>query len=202
MKKLIIFSLSLVSGIFLFVQCQQPTNDSHSEGSQLEEQVKFGEYASQEELGEHLVAIAGCHDCHTPKKMGPMGPELDMEKALSGHPADQPVPDLNRKELEAKGAAATQGLTAWIGPWGVSFTGNITSHETGIGSWTLEQFTLALREGKFKGIASNRPLLPPMPSYKEMTDQELEAIFAYLKSTRPVDNVVPQPMPPLSPMPN
>jgi mono/diheme cytochrome c family protein len=202
MIKKIIYSLTLVSGIFLLSQCQEATKESNAEISKLADQVQYGGYVSMEELGEHLVAIAGCHDCHTPKKMGPKGPELNMERALSGHPADEPIPGLNRKELEEKGAAATQSLTAWIGPWGVSFAGNITSHETGIGNWTLEQFIIALREGQYKGIASNRPLLPPMPSFKEMTDQELEAIFAYLKSTPPVDNVVPQALPPVSPIPN
>lgn len=151
-------------------------------------------------LGKHLVMIAGCHDCHTPKKMGPKGPELDMDRVLSGHPAQQPLPDLDRKELESKGVAATQGLTAWIGPWGVSFASNITSDATGIGNWSEEQFFRALREGKSKGISTNRQLLTPMPyeMFAHMTDEEISAIFAYLKSTNPIDNIVPQPLPPMS----
>lgn len=151
-------------------------------------------------LGKHLVVIAGCHDCHTPKKMGPMGPELDMDLALSGHPSQQPIPDIDRKDLESKGIAATQTLTAWVGPWGVSFSSNLTSDPTGIGSWTEEQFFTALREGKSKGIATNRQILPPMPyeMIGKMTDEEISAVFAYLKSTKPVDNVVPQPLPPLT----
>jgi mono/diheme cytochrome c family protein len=151
-------------------------------------------------LGKHLVMIAGCHDCHTPKKMGSKGPELDMDRALSGHPAPQPLPELDRKDLESKGVAATQGLTAWIGPWGVSFASNITSDATGIGNWSEEQFFRALREGKSKGIATNRQLLPPMPyeMFAHMTDEEISAIFAYLKSTSPIDNIVPKPLPPLS----
>ncbi|MDN3687264.1 c-type cytochrome [Cyclobacterium jeungdonense] len=153
-------------------------------------------------LGKHLVVIAGCHDCHTPKKMGPLGPEMDMERALSGHPAQQPIPDMDRNELESKGVAATQSLTAWIGPWGVSFSSNLTSDATGIGNWTEEQFFTALREGKSKGISTNRQILPPMPyeMIGQMTDGEISAVFAYLKSTKPVDNVVPDPMPPLSAM--
>src|SRR5690349_9492357 len=38
------------------------------------------------ERGKMLVVGGGCHDCHTPKKMGPTGPEADLDKALSGHP--------------------------------------------------------------------------------------------------------------------
>lgn len=202
MKNAIIFNMILLLGMFLLTQCQQSSKDDSKEVYHSEEEIKFGAYATKEELGKHIVAIAGCHDCHTPKKMGPMGPELDMDRALSGHPSSQPFPELDRKDLESKGVAATQGLTAWVGPWGVSFTGNITSDPTGIGNWTLEQFKVALREGKYKGIASNRSLLPPMPLLNELTDEEVEAIFAYLKSTKPVNNVVPQPLPPVSAMTN
>ena len=42
--------------------------------------------------GKYLVDIAGCHDCHTPHKMGPDGPEPDMSLMLSGHPADMALP--------------------------------------------------------------------------------------------------------------
>ncbi|WP_297337288.1 c-type cytochrome [Algoriphagus sp.] len=153
-------------------------------------------------LGKHLVVIAGCHDCHTPRKMGPMGPEMDMSRALSGHPAQVPIPEIDRNELESKGIAATQSLTAWMGPWGVSFSSNLTSDETGIGNWTEEQFFIALRDGKSKGIPTNRQILPPMPyeMIGQMTDEEISAVFAYLKSTTPIDNVVPQPIPPLNAM--
>ncbi|MDX5337529.1 MAG: cytochrome c [Cyclobacteriaceae bacterium] len=201
MKRTIIFPLAVLLGTIIFTQCQQQTKGVAPTAIQ-ENENQFGGYASKEELGEHLVGVAGCHDCHTPKKMGPMGPELDQDRALSGHPSDEPIPELNRKELESKGVAATQGLTSWIGPWGVSFTANITSDPTGIGNWTLEQFSRALREGKSKGLATNRDLLPPMPLMKELTDQEIEAIFAYLQSTQPIDNVVPQALPPLSALPN
>lgn len=184
------------------VSCQSP--DEKIKFTETESaDATLSEFASKEALGEHLVTIAGCHDCHTPKKMGPMGPELDMERALSGHPYQQPIPDLDRKDLESKGVAATQGLTAWIGPWGVSFSSNITSDATGIGNWTEEQFFNALREGKSKGIVTNRQMLPPMPyeMFRHMTDEEIKAIFAFLKGTRPVDNVVPEPLPPLSAQP-
>jgi hypothetical protein len=49
------------------------------------------------------------------------------------------------------------------------------------------------------GLADARNLLPPMPwqAYARMTDDELKAIFSYLKSTKPIHNVVPQPQPPV-----
>ena len=69
---------------------------------------------------------------------------------------------------------------------GISYTANLTSDATGIGNWKEQQFMYAIREGKFKGLAGSRTLLPPMPweMYRHMTDGELKAIFAYLKTTR------------------
>ena len=160
----------------------------------------FGGYATKEQWGEHLVTIAACHDCHSPKLMTPQGPVVDSSKLLSGHPSQAPDPDINRKEMESKGLTVTQNLTAWAGPWGLSYAANLTSDSTGIGAWKESQFIYAIREGKLKGLPQSRPILPPMPwdVYRHMTDDELKAIFVYLKSTKPVKNVVPAPKPPVT----
>ncbi|HNL64873.1 MAG TPA: diheme cytochrome c-553, partial [Ferruginibacter sp.] len=86
-------------------------------------------------------------------------------------------------------------LTNAVGPWGMSFAGNISSDETGIGNWSEQQFITALRKGKLKGLEGSRDLLPPMPwfVYKNLTDEDLRSIYAYLKTTKPVKNVVPAP---------
>lgn len=183
--------------IFLFSKCT---------GSGGEKQIaettppvsEFGGYQSMEEWGNHIVTVSGCHDCHTPKKMGPAGPELDSSLLLSGHPANMPGPDIDRSEVEKKGLIVTSTLTAWTGPWGTSFAANLTSDLTGIGGWAESNFLIAIREGKLKGIRSGRSLLPPMPwqMFRNMTDDELKAIFAFLKSTAPVKNVVPMPVAP------
>lgn len=167
------------------------------------EKQQFGGFESQVKWGEHIVTISACHDCHTPKTMGPMGPVDDSTKLLSGHPANMPIPDVDRAMIESKGLVVTNMLTAWVGPWGVSFSANLTSDSTGIGAWKEEQFFMAIREGKFKGLAGSRDLLPPMPwhMYRHMTDDELKAVFAFLRSTPPVDNVVPAPLSPVNPPP-
>jgi hypothetical protein len=56
------------------------------------------------------------------------------------------------------------------------------------------QFKKALSEGKYKGLDGNRMLLPHMPwqNYRNIKDEDLKAVFAFLKSTKPVKNVVPQ----------
>lgn len=159
----------------------------------------FHGYESQIKWGEHLVIIGGCNDCHTPKKMGPHGPELDSALMLSGHPATMPSFEVNRREMESKGLIVTQDLTEWVGPWGVSFAANLTPDPSGLGNWSENQFMYAIRNGKYKGLPESRPLLPPMPweMYRYMNDEELKAIFAYLQSIQPVNNVVPAPKPPV-----
>jgi hypothetical protein len=185
----------------LFTQCSNPAAEEKKPENTLQAPAiaAYGGFESQEKWGEHLVLIGGCNDCHTPKKMGPQGPEPDMSLMLSGHPAQNPPPDIDRKLVESKGLVVTDMLTAWVGPWGVSYTANLTSDATGIGNWQEENFMTAIRHGKLKGIESGRPLLPPMPwqMIANMTDDEMKAVFAFLKSTKPIQNVVPAPLPPV-----
>lgn len=191
--KLILFSVLIPSCIFLFSKCSKNSSDELSKSN-------FGGFESQVKWGEHLVRIGGCEDCHTPKKMTPKGPALDESLKLSGHPANMPPPDVDRKEMESKGLSVTQDLTAWVGPWGISYAANLTPDETGIGLWQENNFMIALREGKYKGMKGGRTLLPPMPweFFVHMSDDEIKAIFAYLKSIKPIKNIVPQAQPPVS----
>jgi hypothetical protein len=99
-----------------------------------------------------------------------------------------------------KWAAVTNAdFTTWAGPWGVSFAMNLTPDvATGIGSWTEETFIKALRTGKHLG--EGRAILPPMPwpNFAQMTDDDLRAVFAYLKTLKPIENAIPDPIPPPS----
>ncbi len=147
--------------------------------------------------GRQLVGIMGCNDCHSPKIMGAHGPEPDPERLLSGFPAGTQLPPVDPKAT-AGWALFSMDLTAAVGPWGTSFAANLTSDGTGIGNWTEEQFLRALRKGLYKGLEGSRPLLPPMPwqNCAGLSDEDIKDIFAYLKSTKPVNNVVPNPLPP------
>jgi hypothetical protein len=147
--------------------------------------------------GQYLVNAAGCDDCHSPKKMGPHGPEIDSALRFSGYPASRPLPDFDTGTAK-KWVLFSGDLTAAVGPWGTSFSANITSDPTGIGNWTEEQFIRCIREGKWKGLEQGRPLLPPMPwqNFRKLTYEDLRSIYAFLKTTRPVNNTVPQPIPP------
>ena len=156
--------------------------------------AQYGGFDSQVKWGENLVKNGGCNDCHTPKKMGANGPENDMSLMLSGHPEKMPAPDFDAKEAAKKGLIITQSFTAWTGPWGVTYAANLTSDSTGIGGWKEEQFIKCLHEKKWMGLDGTRPLMPPMSMMPatEMSDDELKAIFAYLKSTPAVRNIIPQ----------
>ncbi len=99
-------------------------------------------------------------------------------------------------------AVTNQHLSAWFGPWGVSFARNLTPDmETGLGSWTEEMFMKAMRTGKHMGAADGRDILPPMPwqGIGQLPDEDIKAIWAYLHSLKPVNNAVPEPIPPQQP---
>ena len=148
------------------------------------------------ERGRYLVTIASCNDCHTPFKMGANGPEPDMERMLSGHPESLKV-TAAPKIPDGWGMVGAMTNTAWAGPWGVSFTANLTPDQnTGLGIWTEEMFIKTMRTGRHMG--ASREILPPMPwyNYGKMNDEDLKAVYAYLRSIPPVHNRVPEPLPP------
>ena len=138
---------------------------------------------AQVERGRYLVRITGCHDCHSPKVQG-MTPNLDL--ALSGRPASTQLPTETKTEVHA-----SPDLTAWTGPWGYSIAANLTPDAaTGLGTrYTEASFITTMRTGK---KPNGTPVMPPMPSdvYQNMTDDDLKAIFAYLKTIKPIKNAV------------
>lgn len=146
--------------------------------------------------GQYLVNGIGCDDCHSPKRMGPHGPEIIPELRLSGYPADRPVGQVNIDAVKNGWALFGPDLTNAVGPWGMSFAANLTPDETGIKNWTEHNFLTAIKHGKLKGLENSRSLLPPMPweMYKNLTDEDLKSIFAYLKSLPAVPNLVPAPI--------
>jgi hypothetical protein len=148
---------------------------------------------SQVERGKYLVTLMVCNDCHTPLKMGPKGPEPDMSRMLSGHPEGMVMPPSPKLAPDAPwNWTGSATLTAFAGPWGISYAANLTPDpNTGLGIWSEEMFIKALRTGKHMG--QSRDILPPMPWqwFAQATDQDLKAIYAYLRTIPPVKNRVP-----------
>ena len=152
--------------------------------------------AARVERGRYLVGAIGCGHCHSPKVMGAHGPVEDRSRLLSGHPEGSALPDAP-KPTGPWIATAAWDLTAWSGPWGVSYAMNLTPDEnTGIGSWSEDTFVKALRTGKHMGVS--RPILPPMPwdSFRNFSDEDLKSMYAYLRTIPPVHNRVPDPVEP------
>lgn len=194
--KVFIF-LAIAGFICVMNNCKQP-----------EEKQKPAESASdlmdpnvEIERGRYLVNIGVCDDCHSPKIMTERGPVVDSTKRLSGHPADAVLPAIDKNEIApGKWILGSQDLTAWVGPFGVSFPANLTPDKaTGTGAWTPELFIKIIRSGKHMGGESARLILPPMPwqNFAKMTDDDLRAIFTFLQTLPPISNKVPDPLPPI-----
>lgn len=190
MRKVHLFSAFLVVLFSALIVIQSGCSNSKEEKVlSKEEQIQKGKY---------LVEFSGCNDCHSPKTMTAMGPVADSTRLLSGNPQDQPLTNLDPEMFASKEWVHTNmNLTAWVGPWGVSYAANLTPDpETGLGNWTEDLFIKALRSGKHMGVG--RPILPPMPwpGISQLTDQDLKYIFAYLHSIPAVTNKVPDPVAP------
>jgi hypothetical protein len=144
--------------------------------------------------GKYLITAMGCNDCHTPWKMGAQGPEPDMSLMLSGHPAGMKI-DRPAMLMPPWAWAGDMSMTAYSGPWGVSFAANLTPDSlTGIGAWSQDVFVSALRTGKHMG--KGRDILPPMPWpwFKNLNDADLASMYMYLHSIPPISNKVPDPV--------
>jgi hypothetical protein len=146
--------------------------------------------------GRYLVSFAGCNDCHTPwvfnKEFGM--PVPDHTRFLSGHPAGAPEPQAKvdpKTDLAFIGAT----FTAFKFPFGMVYSANLTpDKETGLGNWTEEMFLGVFHKGLHMG-AEGRPVMPPMPwqEFRNMTDDDLKAVFAFLKTIPPIHNPVADP---------
>jgi hypothetical protein len=151
----------------------------------------------QVERGRYLSVVGGCNDCHTPLRMGPDGPAPDMGRMLSGHPGEPATPPAPRMPEGPWAIAMAATATAFAGPWGTTFAANLTPDaETGIGKWTEADFLATIRSGRHMG--RGRPILPPMPiqNMQQMTEEDLKALWAYLRTVPPVKNRVPELRPP------
>jgi len=151
--------------------------------------------SAQTARGKYLVNFGGCNDCHTPLKFTETGPVPDLSRMFSGHPEGTKLPPPELKP--GPWFASTAGMTAWAGPWGISYASNLTPDtNTGLGIWTEELFLKSMKTGKHMG--SGREILPPMPwqAVSQLTDEDIKAIYAYLRTVPAIVNHVPRPVGP------
>ena len=118
--------------------------------------------------GSYLVTIGHCMECHSPRERG----VSDYSKAGFG------------KGGRRFSSADVQGFpTNWLG----ATASNITSHpEKGLGKWSDAEVKRAITEGISR---DGRKLQPPMAFsyYRNMTDSDLNAIVAYLRTVSPLE---------------
>lgn len=151
-------------------------------------------YEERISRGQYLVRVGSCNDCHTPWVFDPeLGiPRPDMSRMLSGHPADGPDPQGTPGPQDMGLIGPT--FTSFALPFGTLYAPNLTSDvDTGIGGWTEEMFIDVFRKGRHLG-GDGRGVLPPMPWLwiRNLSDEDLRAVYAYLRSTPPVYNPVPE----------
>ncbi len=86
----------------------------------------------------------------------------------------------------AEGGERFAGGLAFATPFGKIYSTNITPDpRTGIGNWTQEQFTRAVREGVRPDGAHLYPVFP-YTAYTKMSDEDVGALYAYLMTLKPV----------------
>ena len=109
--------------------------------------------------GAHLVNLAGCADCHTPREKGESLPGLEFA-----------------------------GGNVFSGPWESVASANLTPDPSGIPYYDEALFLEVIRTGHVKA----RPLHPVMPVsvYRNLSDGDLKAMFAYLRTLKPVKHRV------------
>jgi hypothetical protein len=195
-KRLYLFSILLIAASAFYIMSCNNSDNSKAEAAASETKPM-----SQDEMikmGDYIVTTGACNDCHSPKVMTNMGPVVDSTKLLSGHPANEPLPPLDSKAGQPTNwIYMSPDITAFVGAWGISYAANLTpDSSTGIGAWTENDFINTIRNGKHLG--NGRSILPPMPwdMFAKKTDNDLKAIFAYLKSLPPISNKVPAPVAP------
>jgi mono/diheme cytochrome c family protein len=126
-----------------------------------EERIARGRY-----LAEHVMDCVGCHSDHEWSRFS--SPVKPSSMLAGGFIFDE--------KYGIPGRVAAQNLTP--------------DPETGKGRWTDGELVRAIREGVSR---DGRALFPMMPyeAYRQMADDDVEAIVAYLRTVPPVKNVIP-----------
>lgn len=195
------FKMPFIYGIILSGLCSLFLYSCNSNNENTAGQTASPTQAQMVEQGKYLVEANDCIHCHTPMKMTVNGPVPDTTLYLSGVSQNAVTPiefDTTEMSLIKSGGLINFPDGAFAGAWGISFPANLTPDSTtGLGGWTSDIFIRTIRNGKYQGVQAGRDLMPPMPwpAYSKLTDEDLEAIFAYLQTIPAVHNRVPSYVP-------
>lgn len=89
------------------------------------------------------------------------------------------------------GGAPFAGGVAFVTDFGTVYSTNITSHESGIGGWTEEDFIRAMREGVSADGTHLYPVFP-YPSFARVKEEDLQAIWTFISRIPPVQSPAPE----------
>ena len=161
----------------MIVKAQEATEEATAEMTDEEALLERGHY---------LINIGGCISCHTPPKEEYADfASLSLEQAIDISLFALDTLDVENRELAG-------GRAFDLGPMGVILSRNITPDvETGIGAWTDEEIEAAIRIGV---SSDGYRLFPIMPyrNFYSLSEYDMDAIIAYLRSLPPVVNEVPR----------
>ncbi|HEY0679583.1 MAG TPA: c-type cytochrome [Chitinophagaceae bacterium] len=201
-QKFKLFTVALIVSGFATISLQSACSSdaATSENQPVSAAPEKKELSKSEMIARGQYLSVGCNDCHSPKVFTEHGFHFDSTKLFSGHPQGSPLPSVDKKALQPGYWLLFSGdITAFVGPWGMSFSANLTPDSTtGIGAWSEETFIKTMRSGKHLGQDGGRPIMPPMPweVVAKLTDEDIKSIYAYLQSLPAVKNQVPAYMPP------
>lgn len=128
--------------------------------------IKTPDKNDQVAYGRYLVDITGCYHCHSRKITG-----------------------LNYMEPEKSKGYMAGGMKWKIDGQRIHSSNLTFDKKTGIGNYTKEDFRKAVRE---KITPDGRNLRYPMRKFKHLTDQQADAIYAYLKTLPPQEHAIPR----------
>jgi mono/diheme cytochrome c family protein len=143
------------------------------------------EQTSYVERGNYLVNYLGhCAGCHTP--LAPNG-ESDMSLYLSGVPAKYAGTKVGRPQV-----------AGFPGPRGARFyAANLTPDpETGLGRWSEEQFVRTFKHGVRPDGTKYATSPMEWNIYANMKEEDVRAIYRYLRTIKAIPNKVPANIPP------
>ena len=130
------------------------------------EQNKIPDASDKVKYGEYITTMASCSDCHTP--MGQQGP--DFSKRFAG------------------------GFLFDLGFLKVTVSNITPDSATGIGSWTEEMFVNKFKSNASAEMVNKHPgrqnTIMPWYVYGQMKEDDLKAIYAFLRTMKPIKNKV------------
>jgi cytochrome c553 len=195
-------NLAVLQLFLLFFSCKRNERSEVAQRLDSTSRINDSSKLSLLKRGEYLVTIGVCSACHTSPKVEPEPPTSGSASFVSeiGKRSDPDwVKHLDGSKELAGGVPFIIRFSKDMG--GVVYSRNITMDmETGLGNWTEDEIFDVIKSGKRKD-GSNLFLFAPHTFFKNLAENDIRAIVAYLKEQTPVKNKINERDLPFSPQP-